>query len=118
MHSISLSFPRKQAGWGKIQPFIFLWYLFFIRVSAFADFSVLDLCPKTGNVLYNTNPKSFYEFEHDFAADYDAFEMNHVFSTADAQKAWLRNVFVGVRATVLFGFQNKERCILCSPWKR
>ena len=89
-----------------------------IRVSAFADFSVLDLCPKTGNVLYNTNPKSFYEFEHDFAADYDAFEMNHVFSSADAQNAWLRNVFVGVRATVLFGFQNKERCILCSPWKR
>ena len=97
-----------------------------IRVSAFADFSVLDICPNTGNEqnqLYKTNIITSYEFhpEGQLAINYSDsnYQMSHVFSTTTSpQNAWLRNVFVGVRATVLFGFQNKERCILCSPWKR
>ena len=39
--------------------------------------------------------------------------MNHAFSTKDAQKGWMRNIFVGVRLTVLFGLPAQQKCILC-----
>ena len=80
-----------------------------MRFAGFAEFGMLNICPKTEKVYYGIPDKSVYDFP--------TYEMEHVFSTKDASKFWLRNLFIGIRCTVLFGFEGKERCILCDPWR-
>ena len=80
-----------------------------IRFGAFADFGILSVCPGTDNGLYGVPEETIYDFP--------TYRMDHAFSTVDAKKSWTRNLFLGVRVTVLFGFQGQERCILCDPWR-
>ena len=80
-----------------------------LRFAAFADFGILNICPQTKNVYYGIPLETIYDFP--------TYRMDHVFSTEDASKYWVRNLFVGVRFTVLFGFRPEERCILCDPWR-
>lgn len=83
-----------------------------IRIAAFADFSMLNISPKT------TLP--FYEIPEATIYDFPTYHMEHYFATEDSftpKNAWLRNLFVGVRVTFLFSFVNKDRCILCDPWR-
>ena len=47
--------------------------------------------------------------------DVSTYSAEHVFSTQDASKHWVRNLTVGLRVTFLFGFQPQEHCILCDP---
>lgn len=79
------------------------------RFAAFADFSLLDICPRTDNVLYDIPAESLYDFP--------TYRMDHVFSTAEAKDYWMRNLYVGVRFTILFALPPKEYCILCDPAK-
>lgn len=80
-----------------------------IRVAGFVDFGMLNICPNTKDV--------FYEMPAETIFDFPTYQMNHVFATQDAAKFWVRNLFAGVRVTFLFGFQPKERCILCDTWR-
>jgi hypothetical protein len=80
-----------------------------IRVGAFADFGILNTCPKTDKPFYDTPQETIFDFP--------TYQMEHIFSTKDAQNFWLRNLFVGIRVTMLFGFEPEERCILCDTWK-
>lgn len=80
-----------------------------IRLGAFVDFGILNICPKTSTILYDLPSSSLYDFP--------TYEMNHIFSTEDAKQFWVRNFYAGLRLTVLFGFQEKEHCILCDPWR-
>ena len=78
-----------------------------LRLAGFIDFSLLDICPQTDNVFYETPMATIYDFS--------TYRMDHVFSTKDAGPYWMRNLYVGLRLSVLFGFPGKERCILCDP---
>lgn len=80
-----------------------------LRIAGFVDMGIVDICPRTNNVYYGIPDATIYDFP--------TYRMDHVFSTADAKKYWMRNLSVGVRFTMLFGFQGKERCILCDPWR-
>ena len=80
-----------------------------IRFAAFAEFGLMNITPKTNNVLYATPIESIYDFP--------TYRMDHVFSTKDAKAFWMRNLYVGIRITVLFGLPHGEKCILCDPWK-
>ncbi len=80
-----------------------------LRLAAFIDFSVLDICPKTREALY--------ELPEATILDYPTYQMSHVYASADAATSWLRNLSVGIRVTFLIGFQPEERCILCDPWR-
>lgn len=80
-----------------------------IRFAAFADFGILNSCPQTDKPFYYTPEETIFDFP--------TYEMNHVFSTSDAKKQWVRNLFVGLRITFLFALEPEERCILCDPWK-
>jgi len=80
-----------------------------IRIGAFADFGILNICPNTGNTLYDMPSSTLYDFP--------TYQMSHIFSTADARDFWVRNLYTGLRLTVLFGFQEKEHCILCDTWR-
>lgn len=79
------------------------------RFAAFADFGMLDINPRTNNALYYIPQENIYDFP--------TYRMDHVFSTTDAKPYWLRNLYVGIRLTVLFGLPHGEKCILCDPWK-
>ena len=80
-----------------------------LRIAAFADFGILNTCPKTD--LY------FYEIPMESIYDFPTYQMDHVFATKDAKTYWVRNIFVGIRLTFLFGFEPEDRCILCDPWR-
>ena len=80
-----------------------------MRFAGFAEFGILDICPKTDKVLYTIPDATVF--------DVSTYQTEHVFSTKDASKFWMRNLLIGIRCTVLFGFEGKERCILCDPWR-
>lgn len=80
-----------------------------LRFAAFADFGILNTRPEKKLQFYGIPEETIYDFS--------TYEMDHVFLTSDADKYWMRNLFVGIRFTVLFGFKPAERCILCDPWR-
>lgn len=80
-----------------------------IRLGAFVDFGILNICPNTHNALYTIPESTIYDFP--------TYQMEHIFSTTDAGRFWVRNLYTGLRMTVLFGFQEKEHCILCDTWR-
>ena len=80
-----------------------------IRFGAFIDFGIMNILPQGENDFFGVPEETIYDFP--------TYEMHHVFTTKDAQAFWLRNMFAGIRVTVLFGFQGKEHCILCDPWR-
>lgn len=80
-----------------------------LRFAGFVDVGILNICPNTNNVFYDTPMETIYDFP--------TYRMDHVFSTTDAKAFWLRNLYAGVRMTVLIGFPGKEHCILCDPWR-
>ena len=71
------------------------------------DCGLLSICPGGNKVFYDTPMESIYDFS--------TYSAEHVFSTQDASKHWVRNLTVGLRVTFLFGFQPQEHCILCDP---
>ena len=78
-----------------------------LRVAAYADCSLLNICPSTTGVLYGIPTESIYDFS--------TYTTDHVFSTEEASKSWLRNLSIGIRVSFLFAFRPKDRCILCNP---
>lgn len=80
-----------------------------IRFGAFLDFGIINICPNTKKTLYDIPESTIYDFP--------TYQMSHIFSTEDAHKFWVRNMYVGLRMTVFFGFPEKEFCILCNPWR-
>ena len=79
------------------------------RVAGFVDCGLFNICPQTSNVLYGIPTETIYDFP--------TYRIDHVFSTIDAKTHWMRNLYVGVRLTMLIGIPNKEHCILCDPWR-
>lgn len=75
------------------------------RIGGYIDFGVLNVCPNSDKPFYETPMETIYDFP--------TYRMYHAFATKDAQSAWMRNIFVGVRLTVLFGLPAQQKCILC-----
>ena len=80
-----------------------------LRVAAFFDMGIINICPGTDYPMYSLPMETIYDFP--------TYDMYHVFATEDAKHAWVRNLFVGLRFTVLIAHPGSEKCILCDPWK-
>ena len=80
-----------------------------LRFAAFVDFGILNITPDGNAPYYGIPEETLYDFP--------TYQAEHVFSTKDATQYWMRNLFTGIRFTVLFGFKPQERCILCDPWR-
>lgn len=79
-----------------------------VRLGAFVECGLLDIMPKGNKRSYIIPEASRYDFS--------TFEFNHMFSTSEATKYHVRNLFTGVRLTFFFyGKQSTEKCILCGP---
>lgn len=80
-----------------------------LRFAAFVDFGILNITPDGNAPFYGIPEETLYDFP--------TYQAAHVFTTKDATHYWMRNLFTGIRFTVLFGFKPQERCILCDPWR-
>ena len=78
-----------------------------LRVAGYVEGSMLNICPSTKGALYGIPTESIYDFS--------TYTTDHVFSTEEASKSWLRNLSVGIRVTFLFAFRPDDKCILCNP---
>lgn len=79
------------------------------RFAGIFDYSVANISPKSDNPFYEVPMESIYDFP--------TYRMDHVFSTTDAKRSWVRNLYIGMRITVLIGIPRKEQCILCDAWR-
>ena len=78
-----------------------------LRVAAFCDFGILNINP-------NTNKKMVYPPDQS-KWDFPTYQLNHVYSTEDARGYVVRNMYVGLKISALFGIKRKEKCIICRP---
>lgn len=79
-----------------------------LRLAAFAECGMANVCPKTDLKPYVIPSATPYDFS--------TFEFNHILSTADAAKYNAHNVFAGIKLSFFFfGYQSTEKCILCGP---
>lgn len=81
-----------------------------VRVAGYCDMGILNICPNTDLPMYEMPTQTIYDFP--------TYRMYHVFASSYAKDYWLRNLSVGLRVTVLFGFKAKERVILGKSWNR
>lgn len=77
-----------------------------IRVGLFCDYGILSILPGTTYPLIR--------IPEDKPFDFCEFQLHHPFATAEPD--WMRNLFVGVRFTVLWGQKLPEKCIMCFPY--
>ena len=80
-----------------------------IRLAAFIDYSIFNIMPKQDNKIIYI-PASY-------KWDFPEYQLYHVFSTTDAQQYWLRNLYAGIKFTILIGTYSSYDCILCGPWE-
>ncbi len=80
-----------------------------LRVAAYCDFSILSINPKTDFPMVVAPDESRWDFP--------TFRLSHVYSTNEIASLPLRNMFVGVKLTALFGVKQKEKCVLCGFYK-
>lgn len=76
-----------------------------LRVALFADVSLFSITPKTKETLIY--------IPNEFKWDFPKYEFHHAFASEDFSSCHLRNMFIGVRLTMLVGVQFKETCRIC-----
>lgn len=77
------------------------------RIAAFADYSLLNINPKTSSASFNI-PEGRSQW------DFPAFDRNHVLSSDMTEGRHVQNLFAGVKFTILIGYTVQYRCRLCS----
>lgn len=75
------------------------------RIAAFADASLRNINPNTHLDLCTAPDESKWDFP--------TYRFSHVCGSELMQGAQMRNLFAGVKVTVLFGIKGREHCILC-----
>lgn len=78
------------------------------RIAAFVNVGLLNISPSTN--------KDFIYIPENYRYDFPKYQFNHVFSTNHTKNSTLHNFFVGLKLTILYGFQAPERCIICGPF--
>lgn len=79
-----------------------------LRIAAFLECGILNICPKTNNAAYTIPSATPYDFS--------TFGFKHMLSTTEAGKFNARNLFTGIKVSFFFyGYQSTEKCILCGP---
>lgn len=84
-----------------------------VRIAGYFDMGVLDIMPANGASGTNT-PLETIAVPRSTMYDFPTYQVNHIFRTGAASDYWLRNMFVGVKLTVLFRLPNHEGCVICN----
>lgn len=78
-----------------------------VRIGAYIDFGLLDICPNKKLPLIDVPT--------DYRYDFIKVKINSPFVTQNFSDTWARELSFGIKFTVLYGFKAKEKCILCYP---
>lgn len=81
-----------------------------LRFAAYCDMSLMNIHP-------NTN-RPFVEVPDETKWDFPTYRLSHVYSTNETAAYPLRNMFVGLKVTALFGIKQKEKCVLCGFYRK
>lgn len=76
-----------------------------VRIGAFADFGILNICPK------KTLP--LIDVPTDYRYDFIKVKLNSPLVTQNFNDTWARNLTAGIKITILYGYRIKETCRLC-----
>lgn len=79
-----------------------------IRVAAFADISLPNVVRDSQGPLCYVPDASKWDFP--------TYQFKHAFASESFKPYQLRNVYAGIRVTVLIGVLFKEKCIICGPY--
>lgn len=77
------------------------------RIAAFIDYGLLNIMPKTS--------KDYVYIPESYKWDFPEYQASHIFSTQDAAKYALHNLYAGVKLTILIGWYVDYKCRLCKP---
>ena len=88
-------------------------YDYRLRLAAFCDFGILNICPSISQKSAEGLDVALYGIPSATRYDFATYTMNHVLMTPNASSKQVRNMFVGVRFTFLFGYRTKDRCLMC-----
>lgn len=80
-----------------------------IRIGAFADFGILDICPK--------NKLPLIDVPTDYRYDFIKVKLNSPLVTQNFNDTWARNLTAGIKVTILYGYRIKEICRLCPRFR-
>ncbi len=80
-----------------------------IKLALFADYCL--------NNMNNRSNFPIVNIPTDYKWDFSAFEMHHVLSSNLVNESFIRNLYVGIKLTLLVGFHEKDECIICGPYK-
>lgn len=84
-----------------------------VRIAGFVDCGLLSIMPDN-RVSGNGVPLDLVAVPRSTMYDFPSYQVNHVFRTEGASAYWLRNLFVGIKLTVLFRLPNHEGCVICN----
>lgn len=79
-----------------------------VRLGLFADYSTLNVMPDTKGELIS--------IPMDTPFDFSTIQLNHPFGSTGSSGYWMRNLFVGLRMTVLIGIKMNEKCLTCQAY--
>lgn len=80
-----------------------------LRMAAYCDMSILSINPNTNLPMVVPPDETRWDFP--------TYRLSHVYSTNEIAGMPLRNMFVGVKLTALFGVKQKEKCVICGTYK-
>lgn len=80
-----------------------------IKLALFADYCL-------NNMNSKSNLPALY-IPSEYKWDFPAFELNHVLMSNLVNNSYVRNLYVGIKLTVLVGFHAKDKCIICGPYQ-
>jgi hypothetical protein len=78
-----------------------------LRMAAFCDFGILNINPNSRKKMVYPPDESRWDFP--------TYRLHHAYATEEMTGRYLRNMFVGIKLTCLFGIKRKEKCIICRP---
>ena len=80
-----------------------------LRFAAYCDMSLLSINPRTDLPMVVPPDESRWDFP--------TYRLSHVYSTNEIANLPLRNMFVGVKLTALFGIKQTEKCRICGVYR-
>lgn len=78
-----------------------------LRMAAFCDFGILNINPNSRKKMVYPPDESRWDFP--------TYRLHHAYATEEMTGRYLRNMFVGIKLTCLFGIKRKQKCIICRP---
>ncbi|MGN1239869.1 MAG: hypothetical protein ACI4TV_03230 [Paludibacteraceae bacterium] len=80
-----------------------------LRIGVFADLGLIN--------VNRSKDKLLIDIPADYMYDFSEYNFNHILTTTTTIPHTAHNCFVGIKFTILYGFQAKEECVICHEFR-